>query len=57
MDNHIDQLYDTQKNPDEGTMGELISNTKYHIDKCIDQMYDYQKVGDEGMMGAKIPNS
>ena len=57
MDNHIDQLYDTQKKPDEGTMGELISNTKYHIDKCIDQMYDYQKVGDEGMMGAKIPNS
>ena len=38
VDNHIDQLYDTQQKSDKGTVGELISNTIYHIDKCIDQM-------------------
>ena len=34
----MDQLYDSQKNEDDGTMGQKIPNTLYNIDIQIYQM-------------------
>ena len=47
----IDQLYDTQKIDNEGTVGEKIPNTtlKTYWVNIIDQLCDTQKIEDEGM--------